>query len=276
MSKKELFFSTKLINNLKIVILSDIHFSKSFKLKVFTKLLLSISKISPDYIFIIGDLIDYEEVDYPTLKSFLHNLEQYSEVIIVIGNHEFYKKDPNSSHWQKSSCSQLLKTIHSLDNTILLTNDIYHDYANNLTITGLVLDFDYYKKKEPLAIFKKSLTKLPKPPQNTYNILLVHTPYNILKSQSELKNYQLILSGHMHAGLVPAYLSFIFPKNRGLISPWKKPFPNMVRGRYKTNYSEGYIYEGVTKLAHSSKIFHKFDSLYPKKVLEIELQKGQK
>ena len=63
----------------------------------------------------------------------------------------------------------------------------------------------------------------------TYNILLTHSSSPLLESLEDgklhtLENTDLVLSGHMHNGVIP------FAKTYGLISPQSKLFPKYTHG----------------------------------------------
>ena len=279
MKNKEIFFTTKNINNKKIVLLSDIHYSESFNIKIFDKIITQISSIEVDYIFIIGDLVDNVDINYDILYDFLKKLESYGKVFIALGNHDIYAYnernflDVFSDMWVESNYNKTEDIIDKLDNTYLLDNKSYIE--DNICITGISLSYEYYHNHENRELFLEEIKNINiKNKSKYYNILLIHSPYNIYKDPSLFKDYDLILSGHMHGGLVHPLLSKMFRKNHGFVSPRGEIFPDFVRGRTKTDYFEGYIYEGITKLSESStKFLQFFDRIYPKKIGYIEISK---
>lgn len=285
MINKEIYLTCKNINNVKAVILSDIHYSNSFNIKIFDKIINQIKNMNIDYIFIVGDLIDNTNINYDILYDFLNKLQLYGKVFISIGNHDISKYSNNKKYrniidlikndWEKSNYDGLKKIIDKLDNTFLLNNKSYLDKDNKICITGINLSFEYYTNHENVNLFKKEITDLDiKINSKYYNILLIHSPYNVYKCPSVLKDYDLIISGHMHGGLVHPLIGKIFKNNFGIVSPRGGIFPNYVRGRTKTDYFEGYIYEGITKLSESSSRFlNFFDRLFPKNIGYIEINK---
>ena len=94
---------------------------------------------------------------------------------------------------------------------------------------------DYYLEKYKLYCqnnFDKS----------RYNIFLTHDPQSIIRLSKEKntcihQNTDLVISGHMHNGLLPNVLKKIV-KNKGLISPKMKLFPNFAQGEYKIDYTD--------------------------------------
>ena len=49
------------------------------------------------------------------------------------------------------------------------------------------------------------------------------------------KEYDLLLSGHTHNGMVPKILNKLLKKNQGIIAPNKKLFPEIARGKIEVN-----------------------------------------
>ena len=90
---KNAIVSNKVKNKIKIVLLSDIHFSKYFIIDNLELIRNSVKKLEPDYICIAGDTIDEISVVYDTkmisiLNDFLNDLAKISKVFISLGNHD--------------------------------------------------------------------------------------------------------------------------------------------------------------------------------------------
>ena len=70
---------------------------------------------------------------------------------------------------------------------------------------------------------------------NKLNVLLMHSPILIGEKtiKKELSKYDIVLSGHMHNGVVPPILDELFDNNIGIIAPNKKVFPKYARGIIK-------------------------------------------
>ena len=90
---KNAIVSNKVKNKIKIVLLSDIHFSKYFIIDNLELIRNSVKKLEPDYICIAGDIIDEISVIYDTkliniLTNFLTDLAKISKVFISLGNHD--------------------------------------------------------------------------------------------------------------------------------------------------------------------------------------------
>ena len=82
-----------------------------------------------------------------------------------------------------------------------------------------------------------------------------------------LKEYDLLLSGHTHNGMVPKILSKFFKKNQGIVAPNKRLFPEIARGKLEVNILNKtitlIINGGITKLGEwSAKSLSKLNFLY--------------
>ena len=82
-----------------------------------------------------------------------------------------------------------------------------------------------------------------------------------------LKEYDLLLSGHTHGGMVPKIFNRLFKKNQGLIAPNKKLFPEVARGKIERNIFNKkitiIINGGITKLGDkSARILSKLNFFY--------------
>ena len=71
LDKKEYYIDTYKNVDVKIVQIADIHFSIGYNLKRLNKLFNEIDKIKPDYVCIVGDLIDEYDVVETNYINFL-------------------------------------------------------------------------------------------------------------------------------------------------------------------------------------------------------------
>ena len=92
---------------------------------------------------------------------------------------------------------------------------------------GKYTTIEYYDKRESKDELKEYLKVLKKVDSKKYNILLLHSPINLIENKKIsldcFKNYDLILCGHMHSGLIPK----VFRKKigMGLVGPHNNFFP---------------------------------------------------
>lgn len=253
--------------NLRIVQISDIHFSIDYNLKRLHKVFDYIDSLKPNYVCIVGDLIDEYDVVLTNyinyLKDWLRILSDKYKVIISLGNHDFIvKKD--KKYIEHNNIDWLLEL--KSDRLIILNNDVYTD--GNVNFIGYNPDYTYYyvyHEKKSLKYFLE-LSDLIRNIKG-YNILMIHTPSIILNNIND-SNIDLILCGHTHGGLIPSFV----PGNFGLVSPHKTLFPKCVRGMVKIGKCNMIISSGVVKLSRKSKIGC-FNNIYGYNINVINIKK---
>ncbi|MBE6140022.1 MAG: hypothetical protein E7172_00550 [Firmicutes bacterium] len=245
--------TNKNINNLKIILISDLHYKEKYDLNIFKNIIKNLKKLKPNYICITGDIIHNSKLkDFDSLKTFLENLSLIAPIIMVFGNHDFSN---SKKYYFNNKYYQLLKKIPNL---YLLNNE--NITFNNITFIGLNLPIDYYEKNnESLDSFKSFFNNLNLKlfiNKNNYQIILIHSTLafiDVYKNEdlANLENVDLVLSGHTHGGVVPFFLEKLFGK-RGLVAPnflkSKKIFINNVRGLIKVKNLLFIISTGILKL----------------------------
>lgn len=222
--------------NTKIMHISDIHYSGACDSKRLDFLYKKLSNYEVDYICITGDLIDSNNVIYDAfnkslLINWLKKISSNRKVLISLGNHDLFKRVGSSV--EKCYNKTFWSEINNINNIYLLDNTYYED--DKVFAVGYTQSFDYYYKykKEDVNIMYNELRCLNiKLNNNKLKVLLMHSPicFKDEKIYNKLKEYDLILSGHMHNGMVLPIIDEIFDNNVGLISPSKKLFPPLARG----------------------------------------------
>ncbi len=278
----EIFYTNKNIKNIKIAVLSDIHYYPDFNQKTFDKIIKQIKENKPDFIAIVGDILDSSDTEnLDKLKNFLTTLADIATTLVSTGNHD--EKKGAMKNWTSNKNNKFINMLNSIHNLYYLNDTTFT--INNITFYGFNLSYNYYEvDEENYETFCKEVNNLKcNLNEENYNITLCHSPINIYKFIKENPNHNLnksnlILSGHMHNGCLPFIISHpinkIFKSSRGLVSPARTLFPKYAQGRIYER--DGYVYEGVTKLSHSTKIFHKFDFLFQKKVEFLTIKTQEK
>lgn len=251
MDKKVYNISSDKNISIKIAQISDIHFSIDYNLKRLDKIKKNLKELSPDYVCIIGDLIDeYNDSNIDVFRNWLKDLSSSFKLIIVVGNHDLIVKK-NGKYIEHSDISWL-KSLRS-NNLIVLDNDIYSD--GNINFVGYSLDFSYYYHHESISYdrYNKDLCKLLSRVHDGVNILLVHTPSFFFENKNyknitDLSKLDLVLCGHTHGGLMPPF----FPGHFGIVSPTRTFFPRFVRGIIKIDSTLVIISSGIMKLSRKS------------------------
>ena len=285
MSKYKLITDEVYLENTKkdisIIHIADIHFSKSTKVKKLDNLCEFIKENNPDYIMITGDLIDTPEITKDNkiseLYDFLNNLGSITKVMISIGNHDAY--------WSEDL--KFFAKLNELKNIYVLDDKEYHD--DFIEVLGITLPNNYYynvtkdESADIMAAYIKDIhhdfnglnKNLPK-------ILMVHSPIRLTDEiiLPKVNKFDLILSGHTHAGMVPYCLNFLFKGNRGIIAPNKKIFPKVAKGKIvkeQDNHKTTIIINGaVTKLSRQAGIvFNMLNFMWPVSINKIIITKKE-
>lgn len=276
----DIVYNTNTKKDLTIIHISDIHFNTDTSLSKLNKLTTEIKKNNPDYIMISGDLIDEPKIiknkyKIKELLQFLSNLSEITKIFISLGNHDIFSPED----------LKFFNKLNELKNIYILDNDCYKDEF--IYISGLTLPNNYYYNithEESSEVLVKHLTNnrklIGKLPRELPKVILIHSPIKLTNKEvlNKLKEYDLILSGHTHNGMVPGILKSLFPKNKGLIAPNKTLFPEIAKGKIEVNQDNKkitiIINGAITKLSSkSSKILSKLNIVYPISINKIIITK---
>lgn len=230
------------LSGMKIVQISDYH--DGSWLWDEDKLLKTISAYKPDIIMVTGDMVQGR---YKKLTSFLniaHKLTLIAPVYAVPGNHEHYLADTDWAIFQEQ-----LKTagIILLDNQAVT---LEHN-GTEFCLAGVddVAHVVYKEKHDDpsadidelgLAAMRTFLDEVGDwdDYDGMFKILLSHQPYYI--SAWAQKDIQVVLSGHLHGGVIRI-------AGRGLIRLWRNAnFPEADAGLYEKQGVSVYISRGLS------------------------------
>ena len=196
-----------------------------------------IKEYGPDVILLGGDTIlavagRSQEHAY----DFLEKVSKIAPTYTALGNHEYRAKiDPG----QYGDMYKEFEEKANEFNIRILSNDSYYFEENNIKVSASEIDRFYYKKfikkHMPDDYIESLVGKLE---ADKYNILLAHNPdyfdnYNAYGSD-------LILSGHLHGGLIR------LPLLHGIAHPGIKLFPKHSGGVYDDKgkyigYADSYV-----------------------------------
>ena len=272
---KNILSSKKLKKDITFIHIGDIHYNETTSTKKLEYIKYAIEDAHPDYIFITGDLLDRPKITknkekIKLLVSWLNSLGNIAKVFISLGNHDIILEEDY----------KFFNKLNDINNIYVLNNQSYED--KNIFISGFTLPTNYYYNIEKhedenalLETLQNNFNLVTNLPKKKYKVALIHSP--ILLSEKKVveksKEYDLILSGHMHNGLIPRILDKIIKNNYGLISPDKRFFAKNTRGKIKTKYYTIIITGGITKLSTSStKILSKLNGLYPISINKITVK----
>lgn len=275
---KNILSSKKLKKDITFIHIGDIHYNETTSTKKLEYIKYAIEDAHPDYIFITGDLLDRPKITknkekIKLLVSWLNSLGNIAKVFISLGNHDIILEEDY----------KFFNKLNDINNIYVLNNQSYED--ENIFISGFTLPTNYYYNIEKhedenalLETLQNNFNLVTNLPKKKYKVALIHSPILLSEKKviEKLKEYDLMLSGHMHNGLILRILDKIIKNNYGLISPDKRLFAKNTRGKIKTKYYTIIITGGITKLSPSStKILSKLNGLYPISINKITV-KGEK
>lgn len=273
----------KINKDVTISMLSDFHFNENTKTRSIIKLLDKIEKEQPNYIFLLGDIInDGKNVNniFRNVSFYLNLMGTIAPVYMVYGNHDLMIRDNNG--WDEYINDDYVSMLNSVENLKVLDNEsVLLD--ENIGLVGIRLPFSYYQtysedSNKCLEIMNDKVNNhlLDGIDNESYNIFLTHTPNNFFDKKIYLEilkmirenigkdiNFDLLLAGHLHNGLIPVYLDKIIPGNRGLVGAIGrkyKLFINNCRGITKiSDNTTGIILPAVNTLVQ----YPFLNNLYP-------------
>lgn len=222
-------------DGLKILQISDLH-HRSFG-KDQARIIKRAKALSPDIIVITGDLISRDMRDFSSAARFCGSLSRTAPVLFSIGNHELDLPEK-----VRDTYLSALKNV----GVHLLLNSSYTLSRGDASIdfTGLSLDMSVYhgddfsyKNLDPYSLRKIEASIGVR---KRCTVLLAHNP--LIFDAYAAWNADLILSGHVHGGVVR--LPFI----GGILSPERRFFPSYTRGLYCKDSSKLYVSAGLGKL----------------------------
>lgn len=266
--------------------IGDIHFNRSFSLDQLLKLEKIILDKNTDYIIFTGDIIDStksvkDKKQRQILREWFKKISKNKKVIIELGNHDISKSYDNRKSWASDTEETFWEEISKLKNIWFLPNDVFYK-DKYIYVTGINPSLYYYEntnlkesKKDILYTFEHDDKHFSNLDSDKLNIFISHSPIHMSDKEvlKYIKEFDLILSGHMHNGLVFPFMEKIFPKNRGIISPLRDVFPDNARGikdiKYENRIIKLIITGGVTKFAASHGFVRKLNKFYPSVIEEI-------
>ena len=278
-TRQDYLYLPNIERDINIVHISDVHFNINIKNTKLKKISEHILNLHPDYVMITGDLVDAPSITrnkdkIKELIDFLLTLSNRTKVMISIGNHDIFCPEDYI----------FFNEIAKIPNIYVLDNQSYQD--ENIFISGVTLPNGYYyniTKSESAPILcsfleenKQLTTNLP---ADIPKIALIHSPIRLTDDNvfEHLKAYDVILTGHTHNGMLPDSISNILPGNWGIVSPNKKLFPKIARGKIIKEETTIIINGSITKLSLlSGKSLHRFNFVYDASVNRILIRKKEK
>jgi len=284
--------SRKINKKQKILLIADIHLCNNYNIKILSNILNAVKIQKPSIICLCGDIIDEfsflnKKENQKLLLDFFNKLSKYAITLITISSHDYFNlKKYKSGNISSESINYWQNMINKNNNSrvILLNNSTYENEF--LTVIGYTPSRNYFKQYENKDVLIKEINEtFQNVNKNKYTILMCHSPLRINKKTLEnlkiVNSIDLILSGHMHDGLMFPILKKL-PTTIGLISPQKKLFPKNTRGKKEFVINKQKIIliitGGIMKFSASAPTFlQKLNFLYNNDmdIIEINYVKHQ-
>lgn len=220
----------------RIAILSDLHgteFGENHR-----KLLAAVSKEKPEYIFVVGDLID-EETPEPLAyaERLAQGLQAVAPVCYVTGNHE----------WATGNVPALKKTLSDAGWTVLSNRCLpLERNGSSIILAGIDDPNGYADQKTP----EELAAELYADYGNPFWILLAHRNDHFT-GKYRLLGADLVVSGHGHGGVIR------LPFTDGLLGTQHNLFPTHTAGLYEEGGSALFVSRGLGNVGITFRLFNR-------------------
>ncbi|ASQ30163.1 metallophosphatase [Campylobacter avium LMG 24591] len=182
--------------DLKMVMISDTHFGKNLNESFLKGIVEKINSLNPDFVVIVGDFVDTKPEDLGYISGIN---EIRADIYYALGNHEYYR-----------GIDGILELLRQKTKLKILINDSFEtEFLNIAAMADLAGLGRGNASLEPDINKTKAKLNLSKP-----SILLSHQPKSVLRY--DVSNFDLVLSGHTHAGQVFPF-GFLVKQNQGFL-----------------------------------------------------------
>lgn len=280
-------YSPNKVSDITLKYFSDVHFTYKFDDKKLDAILRIINSSLSDYVCIGGDIIDSTSFiresrsEQIKLLKWLEEIAVYRKTFISCGNHDFMKR--TKSGWNYDYFEDFWKEVNEIPNLQVSHFNPY--YEDDKTIIYMPeLDYEFYeneKKEENINLLIKKLEEDEQYriglDENKVKVLLIHSPYLLTDSRivKLIKEFDIVICGHMHKGLMLPILDELIKNNKGLVSPYLRPLPDNARGVKFLNcdgkVTTLIISGGITKMASDSFIKRNLNHFYPLDFEEVSI-----
>ena len=221
----------------RVVVLGDLH--STFFGEKNKPLLEAVEAQEPDYIFVVGDLLDaFREVPEDYAASTAAGLTAIAPTYYVTGNHE----------WALGDVRSLNKTLEAPGVTVLSNQyQILERDGDRIVLAGVDDPNGYADQTSPEELAAAIQADEP----GMFTLLLAHR--NDHFGQYANAGYDFVMSGHGHGGIVR--LPFV----GGLIGTDRRLFPPWTAGAYTVGDSTLFVSRGLGNNTVPYKGFRIFD-----------------
>lgn len=251
-----------------------------------------IKEIKPDIRIIAGDIIDDTSTllgnNVKKIVKILKESESICPTLISLGNHDISKISftDNIKWHQDLRLNWYQELENNTSSKLVYNNKLYEGtvYLNDkIEIISLNPPYSYYFTNREstdnfLSIYqKRNINFLTD--ESYYHILVVHSASALIElvdTLSIVKNADLILSGHMHGGMLPLIIRNIVEfssTHYGLCTPNQKILKDAkyCYGKIVRNNKIFLINPGLTKIGPEKGLISNLNCIYPSEMYTIDL-----
>ena len=206
--KETILASNKIENPLNIVVLGDMHLTRTTSLSKVKKIVKKVNELNADLVLFTGDTIDDDVFFIEPLLKELKNIHAFKGMYAVSGNHEFYINP------DQVKTAFMMMGIHYLVNEGVFVK-------GNVYLAGV--SDERFKTK--LTSDKDIENALQGAKLSDYKILFAHRP--CVYKTARKNNVDLVVSGHTHGGqifpfhiiskIMNGYLSGLYHKDNSFL-----------------------------------------------------------
>ena len=189
---------------------------------------------------------------------------------------------------------KLIEAVNTIDNVAILDNESYQD--SSAYIFGFTQSPDYYQfdseNSRSVSIFNPSfedknimLSELRKLspelinnlPKDKTKIAIVHSPVYLNEPDilEFFKEFDFIISGHMHNGVVPPIINELWHSDIGILAPGKALFPRHARAVINSPNQKNIICGPVTAIPNTNPIHATTGTAFPVSIASLEFSERQ-
>lgn len=220
----------------RIVVLGDLH--STFFGPDNQRLFEAVRKEKPEYIFLVGDLVDaFREIPQGYISDTAAGLAAIAPTYYVTGNHE----------WAAGDVPELKDELEAQGVTVLSNRFVTLERNGDaIVLAGIDDPNGYADQKSPETVAAEVREAYGDP----FWILLAHRN-NLFPERYSLLEADLVVSGHGHGGLVR------LPFTDGLVSTERTLFPSYTAGLYEENGSMLFVTRGLGNSGRTVRLFNR-------------------
>lgn len=221
----------------RLVVLGDLHstyFGEENK-----KLLEAVEAQEPEYIFLVGDLLDaFRDVPEGYAEQTAAGLAAIAPTYYVTGNHE----------WAVGDVPELKETLEARGVTVLSNRFVTLERnGDTAALAGIDDPNGYADQKSPETVAEEVRAACG---EDAFWMLLAHRNDHF-PEQYSLLGADLVVSGHGHGGVIR------LPFTDGLVSTDRTFFPSYTAGLYEKNGSTLFVTRGLGNTGPSFRLFNR-------------------